>query len=166
MKKKKDFKRPKTTKNRLPIGNDDLKKSSKKKNNQRSNFNTGSSNNNNNNNNRNNNRNKNYSQTSRAVNNKRINNTYDDYNNEKKIEKQLNEYKVELSNQLLQFITEEKKKEAERIDYYNNSTDPNLKANLMKILGEERTKSANLILQMNEEMAQKYKEYEKSLRKY
>ena len=35
----------------------------------------------------------------------------------------------------------------------------------MKILGEERTKSANLILQMNEEMAQKYNEYEKSLRK-
>ena len=36
----------------------------------------------------------------------------------------------------------------------------------MKKLGEERTKSAMLILQMNEDMAQKYKDYEKSLRKY
>ncbi len=83
----------------------------------------------------------------------------------KKIEKKLNDYKVELSNQLLQFITEEKKKEAERIDYYNNAKDPNERANLMKKLGEERTKSAMLILKMNEEMAQKYNEYEKSLRK-
>ena len=57
-------------------------------------------------------------------------------------------------------------KKLKRIDYYNNSTDPTERANLMKKLGEERTKSAMLILQMNEDMAQKYKDYEKSLRKY
>ena len=159
--KKGNYKNPKNEINASPIGNN-LKNSNKKEYNHKKNFNNGSSNvihtNNSNNNNNNN-------QTNRTVPNKRINNIYVDNKEEKKIEKKLNDYKVELSNQLLQFITEEKKKEAERIDYYNNAKDPNERANLMKKLGEERTKSAMLILKMNEEMAQKYNEYEKSLRK-
>ncbi len=84
-----------------------MKNSNKKEYNQKKNINNGSSNvihtNNTNNNNKNN-------QTNRTVPNKRINDIYVDKKEEKKIEKKLNDYKVELSNQLLQFITEEKKK--------------------------------------------------------
>ncbi len=164
---KKKNKRPQTVNNALPISENNNFNSSKKNYNQTGNFNTNNTNYNTSL--------SNYNQTFKTVpsnrsktnsNNIRSNNYNNDFQDDKKIEKKLNEYKVELSNQLLQFITEEKKKEAERIDYYNNSTDPTERANLMKKLGEERTKSAMLILQMNEDMAQKYKDYEKSLRKY
>ena len=164
---KKKNKRPQTASHRLPISENDNFNYSKKNYNQTDNLNINNKNYNTNLNN--------YNQTFKTVpsnrsktnnNNIRFKNFNNDLQDDKKIEKKLNEYKVELSNQLLQFITEEKKKEAERIDYYNNSTDPTERANLMKKLGEERTKSAMLILKMNEDMAQKYKDYEKSLRKY
>ena len=65
------------------------------------------------------------------------------------IEKKLKEYQIQLSNDLLIFINEEKKKEAQRIDIYNRSSQ-NEKGELMRQLGEERAKSKMLILQKKE----------------
>ena len=65
------------------------------------------------------------------------------------IEKKLKEYQIQLSNDLLIFINEEKKKEAQRLDIYNRSSQ-NEKGELMRQLGEERAKSKMLILQKKE----------------
>ena len=92
--------------------------------------------------------------------------TYPNDKIEKKIkmEKKLNEYKVQLSNKLIQLITEEKKKEIKRIYNYNKITDPNEKELFMKELLDEKTKSEILISEMNDEILKKYKKYENSLK--
>ena len=77
--------------------------------------------------------------------------------------KKLNEYKVELSNKLLKLLNDEKKKEFERIHVYNQTKDPNEKANLMKELLEEKMKSKKLISEMNKEISREYKQYEDKL---
>ena len=81
-----------------------------------------------------------------------------------KIEKKLNEYKVQLSNKLIQLITEEKKKEIKRIYNYNKITDPNEKELFMKELLDEKKKSDILISEMNDEISKKYLKYENGLK--
>ena len=65
------------------------------------------------------------------------------------IDKKLKEYKIQLANDLLIFINEEKKKEEKRLEIYNNSPQHE-KGELMHQLGEERAKSKMIILQKKE----------------
>ena len=82
---------------------------------------------------------------------------------EKEIQEKLENYKQKLSNELLELISNEKKKEAERIEFYNMANNKE-KEILFKQLGEERAKSALLIVKKNEEIVKKYKDYEMKLR--
>ena len=82
---------------------------------------------------------------------------------EKEIQEKLENYKQKLSNELLELISNEKKKEAERIEFYNMANNKE-KEILFKQLGEERAKSALLIVKKNEEIVKKYKDYENKLR--
>ena len=82
---------------------------------------------------------------------------------EKEIQEKLENYKQKLSNELLELISNEKKKEAERIEFYNMDNNKE-KEILFKQLGEERAKSALLIVKKNEEIVKKYKDYEMKLR--
>ena len=95
--------------------------------------------------------------------NKNVNNNNKINKKEKEIQEKLEIYKQKLSNELLELISNEKKKEAERIEFYNMANNKE-KEILFKQLGEERAKSALLIVKKNEEIVKKYKDYENKLR--
>ena len=80
----------------------------------------------------------------------------------KKIEK-LNNYKLSLSSQLLDEINKEKENEAKLMEYYENADD-NDKPKILESINEEKTKSAQKIIKLNEEMSKKYKEFEQKIR--
>ncbi len=82
---------------------------------------------------------------------------------EKKIIKQLNNYKLLLSSKLLEEINKENLKEAKLMEYYNNS-DEKYKQKLLEEINIKKAESAQRIIDLNEKMSKQYKEYEKKLR--
>ena len=88
----------------------------------------------------------------------------DDLNRSKEflIQHKLNEYKLQLSNELLVYITEQKKKESKLIDIYNQSSSEN-KEKLMLQLNELKIESQELIARKKLENEMKYADYEEQL---
>ena len=82
---------------------------------------------------------------------------------EKEIVEKLNNYKLLLSSELLSEINKEKVNEAKLMDYYENADEKD-KPKILESINEEKTKSAERIIQLNEEMSKKYKEFEQKLR--
>ena len=88
----------------------------------------------------------------------------DELNNSKEylLQQKLNDYKLQLSNELLVYITEQKKKESKLIDIYNQSPNED-KEKLMQQLNELKIESQELIAKKKLENEMKYAEYEEQL---
>ena len=78
------------------------------------------------------------------------------------LQQKLNDYKLQLSNELLVYITEQKKKESKLIDIYNQSPNED-KEKLMQQLNELKIESQELIAKKKLENEMKYAEYEEQL---
>ena len=88
----------------------------------------------------------------------------DELNNSKEylLQQKLNDYKLQLSNELLVYITEQKKKESKLIDIYNQSPNED-KEKLMQQLNELKIESQELIAKKKLENEMKYADYEEQL---
>jgi hypothetical protein len=98
---------------------------------------------------------------------KKVNDDADDdgeLNNSKQylLQQKLNDYKLQLSNELLVYITEQKKKESKLIDIYNQSPNED-KEKLMHQLNELKIESQELIAKKKLENEMKYADYEEQL---
>ena len=70
---------------------------------------------------------------------------------------------MQLSSILLEEINEEKEKEKKLIENYENANEDD-KPKILEIINEEKTKSAQRIIELDKEMSKKYKELERILR--
>ena len=75
----------------------------------------------------------------------------------------MNDFKLQLSSILLEEINKEKEKEEKLIENYENANE-NDKPKILEIINEEKTKSAQKIIELDKEMSKKYKEFERNLR--
>ena len=81
---------------------------------------------------------------------------------EYRLQQKLNDYKLQLSNELLVYITEQKKKESKLIDIYNQSPNED-KEQLMLQLNELKVESQELIAKKKLENEMEYADYEEQL---
>jgi len=77
----------------------------------------------------------------------------------------LDDYRKKLNKQLLNLLTEEKKKDEEREKIFSQATNDNEKKRLNKIFSIERAQSSQKIAKFNEDMDVLLDKFESKLRK-
>lgn len=84
---------------------------------------------------------------------------------DEEIKKKVENYKVTLTKDLVNFLADEKIREKERVELHSECVNPVEKKRLEKIIYMERAHASQKILEMNKEIELKLKQYEDMLRK-